>query len=141
MLIKKHLWDFDATEIARPASGAYERMPLVQIEGVGPLQELQRRGLRLLGCLAGVRHTIHQTDLIGGSIIAIGGEKRGLSGAVRSICDGFMTIPAMPGAASLSLSHAASIIMAEAMRQRLPNRSAADFVQESTADGVDEIEP
>ena len=119
MLIKKHLWDFDAVEIARPASGAYERMPLVQIESVAPLQELRQRGIQLLGCLAGVRSTIYQTRLSAGSIIAVGGEKRGLSGAVRDICDGFMTIPSRPGAASLSLSHAASIIMAEAMRQRL----------------------
>jgi len=119
VLIKKHLWDFDAIEIARPASGAYERLPLVQIEDVEPLQQLRRRGIRLLGCLAGVRSTIYQTNLRAASIIAIGGEKRGLSGAVREICDDFMTIPSRPGAASLSLSHAASIVMAEAMRQRL----------------------
>ncbi|MDB5305731.1 MAG: methyltransferase, TrmH family, group 3 [Phycisphaerales bacterium] len=119
VLIKKHLWDFDPIEIARPASGAYERMPLVQIEDVQPLQQLRQRGLRLLGCIAGVRSTIYQTDLAAGSIIAIGGEKRGLSGAVRNICDAFMTVPSRPGAASLSLSHAASIIMGEAMRQRL----------------------
>lgn len=118
VLIKKHLWDFDAVEIARPASGAYERMPLVQIEDVAPLQQLRQRGIRLLGCLAGVRNTIYQTDLASGSIIAVGGEKRGLSGAVREICDAFMTIPSRPGAASLSLSHAASLIMGEAMRQR-----------------------
>jgi 23S rRNA (guanosine2251-2'-O)-methyltransferase len=119
VLIKKHLWDFDPIELARPASGAYERMPLVQIEDVQPLQRLRQRGMRLLGCLAGVRNTIYQTDLASGSIIAIGGEKRGLSGAVRNICDAFMTVPSRPGAASLSLSHAASIVMAEAMRQRL----------------------
>ncbi|HET6247606.1 MAG TPA: RNA methyltransferase [Tepidisphaeraceae bacterium] len=122
VLIKKHLWDFDAIEIARPSSGAYERMPLVQIEDIAPLQQLRQRGLRLYGCLAGVRNTIYQTDLAGGSIIAIGGEKRGLSGAVRGICDAFMTIPSRPDAASLSLSHAASIIMAEAMRQRLSSK-------------------
>lgn len=120
VMIKKHLWDFDAVEIARPSSGAYERLPLVQIEDVEPLRVLQGRGVRLLGCLAGVRGTIYETNLSAGSIIAIGGEKRGLSGAVRAICDAFMTIPSRPGAAPLSLSHAASIIMAEAMRQRLP---------------------
>ena len=123
VLIKKHLWDFDAIEIARPASGAYERMPLVQIEDVSPLQKLRQRGIRLYGCLAGVRATIYQTDLASAGIIAIGGEKRGLSGAVREICDAFMTIPSRPGAASLSLSHAASIVMAEAMRQRLASQS------------------
>lgn len=119
VLIKKHLWDFDPIEVARPASGAYERLPLVQIEGVEPLRELQRRGLRLLGCLAGVKTSLFSTDLTGPTIIAIGGEKRGLSGAVRSICDGFVTIPTRGEPSSLSLSHAAAIVLGEAMRQRL----------------------
>ena len=119
VLIKKHLWDLDAVEVARPASGAYERLPLVQIENVEPLHALQRRGLHLLGCLAGAKQTVYQTDLTGPTILAIGGEKRGLSGAVRSICDTFVTIPTRSEPSSLSLSHAAAIVLSEAMRQRL----------------------
>lgn len=118
VLIKKHLWDFDTVEVARPASGAYERMPLVQIDDVEPLRRLQREGLRLVGCLANVKATIHDCDLTKGTILAIGGEKRGLSGAVRDICDQFVTIPSKPEPSSLSLSHSAAIVMAEAMRQR-----------------------
>ena len=118
VLIKKHLWDLDPIEIARPASGAYERMPLVQIGDVEPVQRLQRHGLNLYGCLAGVKRTLYETDLAAGCILAIGGEKRGLSGAVRSICDAFLTIPSASDASSLSLSHASAIVMAEAMRQR-----------------------
>src|SRR5207248_3477001 len=83
VLIKKHLWDFDPIEVARPASGAYERLPLAQIDSVEPLRALQRKGLRLLGCIAGAKRTIHETDLRPPTILAIGGEKRGLSGAVR----------------------------------------------------------
>jgi 23S rRNA (guanosine2251-2'-O)-methyltransferase len=119
VLIKKHLWDFDAVEVARPASGAYERLPLVQIDTTDPLITLQRRGLRLYGCVAGAKRRIYDVDLTGPAILAIGGEKRGLSGAVRSICDRFITIPTAGAATSLSLSHAASVVMAEAMRQRL----------------------
>src|SRR5258708_39774732 len=59
VLIKKHLWDFDSVEIARPSSGAYERMPLVQIEDVDPLRQLQRRGILLHGCIASARQTIY----------------------------------------------------------------------------------
>ena len=117
VLIKKHLWDFDATEVARPSSGAYERLPLVQIDDVEPLRQLQRRGLKLIGCVAGARRTMYDADLSQPAILAIGGEKRGLSGAVRAICDLFVTIPTR-GGASLSMSHAASILLAEAMRQR-----------------------
>lgn len=118
-LIKKHLWDFDSVEISRPASGAYERLPLAQIEDVSPIRELQKRGIRLIGCIAGAKRTIYDVDLTGPTLLAIGGEKRGLSGAVREICDLFITIPTRADASSLSLSHAAAIVMAEAMRQRI----------------------
>src|SRR5260221_5737080 len=63
VLIKKHLWDFDAVEVARPSSGAYERLPLVQIDDVSPLERLRSRGIQLLGCLAGVRQTLFEADL------------------------------------------------------------------------------
>lgn len=118
VMIKKHLWDFDAVEVARPASGAYERLPLVQVEDVEVLRALQRRGVQLIGCVAGAKGSLYEADLTGSAVLAIGGEKRGLSGAVRSICDSFVSIPTCGEASSLSLSHAASIVMAEAMRQR-----------------------
>jgi 23S rRNA (guanosine2251-2'-O)-methyltransferase len=123
VLIKKHLWDFDPVEVARPASGAYERLPIVQIDDVGPLRLLQHRGISAIGCLATAKRTIHETDLTRGIILAIGGEKRGLSGAVRDICDLFVTIPSKPEPSSLSLSHAGAIVMGEARRQRLSSRA------------------
>jgi 23S rRNA (guanosine2251-2'-O)-methyltransferase len=126
VLIKKHLWDFDSVEVARPASGAYERLPLVQIETVEPLVQLQKRGVQLLGCIAGARQTLYQSNLTSPTILAIGGEKRGLSGAVRDICDQFITIPTAGGPSSLSLSHAAAIVMGEAFRQRSCKNVATD---------------
>ncbi|MGH7176166.1 MAG: TrmH family RNA methyltransferase [Tepidisphaeraceae bacterium] len=117
VLIKKHLWDFDPIEIARPSGGAFERLPLVQFEDVATLESLKRRGIKLIGCIAGVKRSIWDTDLSGPVLLAIGGEKRGLSGAVRSICDSFATIPTTQDA-SLALTHAASIVLAEASRQR-----------------------
>lgn len=123
VLIKKHLWDFDSADLARASSGAFELMPLVQIDNVEPLRQLQHCGICLIGCLAGARRTLYETDLTPPTILAVGGEKRGLSGAVRSICDAFLTIPAKAGAPSLSLSHAAAIVIAEAHRQRMdPSR-------------------
>lgn len=146
VLIKKHLWDFDPTEVARPASGAYERLPLVQVDDVELLSKLRRRGLRLYGCIAGARRTIYSVDLARGAILAIGGEKRGLSGTVRSICDRFVTIPTAPladQASSLSLTHAASIVLAEAMRQRLVKRGSAGPgpAEEEAASGPPEALP
>jgi 23S rRNA (guanosine2251-2'-O)-methyltransferase len=127
VLIKKHLWDFDPTEVARPSSGAYERLPLVQLDDVEPLKQLQRRGLKLFGCIAGAKRTMFDVNLAEPCVLAVGGEKRGLSGAVRSICDQFVTIPTR-GGASLSMSHASSILLAEAMRQRLGGPSTAPTI-------------
>ena len=140
VLIKKHLWDLDNVEIARPASGAYERLPLAQIDSVEPLQALRRKGLRLYGCIAGARRRVYDVNLIRGCILAIGGEKRGLSGAVRRICDRFITIPTMAGGVSLSLSHAACLVMAESMRQRL-SQTAPAALDESAASAEETPDP
>jgi len=121
ILVKRHLWDFDEADVARAASGAVERLPLVQFEDVGLIGALQKRGVRAYGCLAGARRAIDEVDLAGPCLLAIGGEKRGLSGAMREQCDGFVTIPSAAGvdaASSLSLSHAGAIVIAEAARQR-----------------------
>lgn len=126
VLVKKHLWDLDPVEVARPASGAYERLPLVPFDDVDLLRQLQRKGLRLIGCIAGVKRTVYETDLTLPTLIAVGGEKRGLSGAVRELCDAFMRIPTRGESSSLALSHSASIVMAEAMRQRIVARTVGD---------------
>lgn len=118
VLIKKHLWDLDATEIARPASGAYERLALVRVESVDVVRELRKAGVHVVGCLARARRSIRQVDLRRATLLAVGGEKRGLSGAMRGQCDAFATIPTVGGASSLSLSHAAAIALAEVLRQR-----------------------
>lgn len=124
ILVKKHLWDFDEAEVARAASGAYDRLPMVQFAEIGLVRELQKLGVQALGCLAGVRQSIFDADLKRPTLLAIGGEKRGLSGAMRDACDGFVTIPTVGGATSLSLSHAGAIVLAEAFRQRRPTAAA-----------------
>jgi 23S rRNA (guanosine2251-2'-O)-methyltransferase len=118
VLIKKHIWDLDAVEISRPSSGAYERLPLAQIDDVQALRELKKAGVQLVGCLARAKRPMCDYDLRGPTLLAIGGEKRGLSGAVRDVCNRFVSIPTVGGASSLSLSHAAAIILAESFRQR-----------------------
>lgn len=118
LLIKKHLWDFDEAEVARSSSGAYERLPLVQFDDVALVREVQKQGVVVYGCLAGVKRNLFDMDLRKPVMLAIGGEKRGLSGAMREICDQFITIPTVGGASSLSLSHAGAIVLAEAFRQR-----------------------
>ena len=119
VIVRRRAWDFDATEVSRASSGAYERIPLCRIDREdGLLPELKKRGIRICGAVPRAQKTLWEAFLGGPVCLAIGGEKRGLSAAVRDQCERFVTIPMRGGASSLSLSHAAAILMAEVGRQR-----------------------
>lgn len=125
VLLKKHVFDFDETEVSRSSSGAFERLPLVRIDRETELlRELRRRGLALVGCVAGAKRTIFDLDLAGPAVLCVGGEKRGLSGAVREECTVFARIPMAGATTSLSMSHAAAVLLGEAARQRFLRRRA-----------------
>ena len=69
-----------------PASGAYERLRCAdRRRRTAQTITAARRGI--IGCIAGAKRTLYNVDLTKPTILAIGGEKRGLSGAVRDICD------------------------------------------------------
>jgi 23S rRNA (guanosine2251-2'-O)-methyltransferase len=111
VLLRKRAWDFDGGDVSRSSSGAYERLPVV-------LGELPPAGLALVGCAAGALKTVYDVDLARPVALAIGGEKRGLSAALRERCEALVSIPVKAGAPSLSLTHAAAVAMAEVARQR-----------------------
>ncbi len=111
VLLRRRSWDFDGGDVSRASSGAYERLPVV-------IGEELPEGLALIGCMAGAKKTIYDEDLTRPLALAIGGEKRGLSAAVRDRCTSRVSIPTREGAASLSLTHAATVAMAEVARQR-----------------------
>jgi 23S rRNA (guanosine2251-2'-O)-methyltransferase len=128
VLLKKHVFDFDETELSRASSGAFERLPLARIDRETELlRELRKRGLELLACVAGAKRTIQEIDLRGPLLLAVGGEKRGLSGAVRDECTRFARIPTASATTSLAMSHAAAVVLAEAARQRGSGAEPSDL--------------
>lgn len=111
VLLRRRAWDFDGGDVSRASSGAYERLPVVIGEEVPA-------GLAIVGCAAGAVKTIYDVDFAKPVVVAIGGEKRGLSAAVRERCKTLASIPVEAGSASLSLTHATAVVLAEAARQR-----------------------
>lgn len=111
VLLRRRAWDFDGGDVSRASSGAFERLPVLIADWPPP-------GLTLIGCMAGATKTIYDEDLARPLALAIGGEKRGLSAAVRDRCASRVTIPTKAGAPSLSLTHAAAVAMGEVARQR-----------------------
>lgn len=119
LFLKKHLWDFDETQVSRASSGAFERFPILKISDLSDLKCLSRYEIKLYGCIANAKRSFYEADLQGPVALAVGGEKRGLSGQLRDRCDTFIRIPMTPdSASSLSLTHAACLLLGEAFRQR-----------------------
>ncbi len=119
VLVRKREWDFDETDVMRASSGAFERLCVVRFDHEdGLTARLKSRGLAILACVPNVMGTIYEADLARPVVLAVGGEKRGLSGTLRGECTGFVRIPMKAGATSLTMQDAAAIIVAEAMRQR-----------------------
>jgi 23S rRNA (guanosine2251-2'-O)-methyltransferase len=111
VFLRRREFDFDGGDVSRASSGAFERLPVV-------LGDHVPETLAIVGCVAGAAKSIYDEDLRRPVAIAIGGEKRGLSAAVRDRCASLVTIPTRPGAPSLSLTHAAAVALAEVARQR-----------------------
>jgi 23S rRNA (guanosine2251-2'-O)-methyltransferase len=111
VILRRRAWDFDGGDVSRASSGAFERLPVVIADEAPP-------GLALIGCMAGASKTLYDEDLTRPLALAIGGEKRGLSAAVRDKCASRVSIPTRPGSPSLSLTHAAAVAMGEVARQR-----------------------
>lgn len=119
VLVKKHLWDFDSADVSRASAGAYERLPLVRYDKDDRLyRELRKRGIRLYACVPRAKRPVYAANLAEPVLLAVGGEKRGLSGAVREECDRFIAIPMKGEGTSLSLTDAVAVVTSEAMRQR-----------------------
>jgi 23S rRNA (guanosine2251-2'-O)-methyltransferase len=111
VILRRRAWDFDGGDVSRASSGAFERLPVVIGDEPPP-------GLVLIGCMTEAAKTIYDEDLTRPLALAIGGEKRGLSAAVRDRCASRVSIPTREGAPSLSLTHAAAVAMGEVARQR-----------------------
>ena len=126
VLLKKHVWNFESAAVSRASSGAFERLPLAQIENAEKeLSPLAAIGIQFWGAIAGAKRIMYEVDFTGPVLLVIGGERRGISGAMRQLCHGFLRIPTIHGATSLSMSHAATILMAEVRRQRFQRAQKA----------------
>jgi 23S rRNA (guanosine2251-2'-O)-methyltransferase len=111
VFLRRRAFDLDGGDVSRASSGAWERLPVVLGDGVPET-------LAILGCVAAAGTSIYEADLLRPLCLAIGGEKRGLSAAVRDRCAQLVSIPTAPGAASLPLAHAAAVAASEVARRR-----------------------
>ena len=106
--------------VAKASAGAVEYMKVARVTNINTaIQELKDKGVWIFGTAAEGSVPMYKADLTGPTAIVIGNEGDGMSQLVRKNCDCLVHIPMKGKISSLNASAAASILLYEAVRQRL----------------------
>ena len=106
--------------VAKASAGAIEYMKVARVTNISAaIQELKDKGVWVFGTAAEGSIPMYQADLKGPAAIVIGNEGDGISQLVRKNCDVMVNIPMKGRISSLNASAAASLLLYEAVRQRL----------------------
>ncbi len=106
--------------VAKASAGAVEYMKVARVTNItAAIEDLKKRGVWVFGTAAEGSIPMYQADLKDGAAIVIGNEGDGMSQLVRKSCDVMVHIPMKGSISSLNASAAASILLYEAVRQRL----------------------
>ncbi len=104
--------------MAKAASGALERVPLVQVVNISrALDRLKQSGFWCVGLDAVATQAINESDLTGKVALVLGSEGEGLRRLTRERCDAMVRIPIAKGVESLNISNAAAVALYELARR------------------------
>ena len=106
--------------VAKASAGAVEYMKVARVTNINnAINDLKGKGVWVFGTAAEGSVPMYKADLTGPAAIVIGNEGDGMSPLVRKNCDMLVHIPMKGRISSLNASAAASILLYEAVRQRL----------------------
>lgn len=106
--------------VAKASAGAVEYMKVARVTNItSAIEELKKQGVWIFGTAAEGSIPMYQADLKGAAAIVIGSEGDGMSRLVQRSCDVTVHIPMKGRITSLNASAAASILLYEAVRQRI----------------------
>ena len=106
--------------VAKASAGAIEYMKVARVTNINTaIAELKEKGVWVFGTAAEGSIPMYKADLTGPTAIVIGNEGQGMSPLVQKNCDVTVHIPMKGRISSLNASAAASILLYEAVRQRL----------------------
>ncbi len=106
--------------VSKTSAGAVEYMPVARVSNMAAcIRDLKKQGVWVYGTAADGEVDLYHADLKNAAAIVIGNEGQGMSRLVAESCDQLVRIPMKGNVSSLNASAAASILLYEAVRQRL----------------------
>lgn len=119
LLPKRRSVPLNAT-VAKTSAGAIEYVPVAHIGNVAQtLARLKEKGFWVAGADMDGQQAYYEANLTGPLVLVVGSEGRGMSRLTREACDFIVKLPMVGRINSLNASVAGSVLMYEAMRQRL----------------------
>jgi 23S rRNA (guanosine2251-2'-O)-methyltransferase len=107
--------------VAKASAGAIEYVPVCRVTNLAQtIEDLKERGYWVFGTDASAHTDYRQADFTSPVVLVIGSEGKGISRLIREKCDMLLRLPMLGRVTSLNASVAASILMYEVVRQRLP---------------------
>lgn len=103
--------------LAKAASGALERLPLIRVTNlVRALEQLKEGGFWIAGLAGEASQTLAQAKLSGRIALVMGAEGEGLRRLTREHCDYLVKLPISDKVESLNVSNAAAVALYELAR-------------------------
>ena len=111
--------------VCKVASGAAETVPVYQVTNLSrTLRWLKGEGLWIMGAAGETAQTVYKTDFTVPMALVVGAEGKGLRRLTKEQCDVMVSVPMLGQVDSLNLSVATGVLLYEAVRQRILQKSA-----------------
>lgn len=125
IIVTGHAADIYHPQCVRGSMGALFSLPVIRMESHNDLikwlrsiEELSGRAT-IIGSSAKAERPLYEIDLSGPTVLVFGNETSGMSQGYFELCDKILTIPQGGYASSINISCALSVVLYEAMRQRM----------------------
>lgn len=109
-----------SADAVKTSAGALHKIPVCRVKSLSnTIKFLQESGLQIVAATEKASELYYQTDFTVPTAILMGAEDRGVAIEYLKIADKMVKIPILGEIESLNVSVAASILMYEAVKQRL----------------------
>lgn len=122
IIVSKGTADQYSPKVVRSTMGSIFRVPIAQSPNISDsIGTLKKLNIKIVGTDINAKKYHWDADLSGPTAILIGNESAGLSQEDLNNCTETVKIPMPGGAESLNAAQAATLILYEALRQRMKN--------------------